>query len=325
MKLFDKKSCFTVLASVLMAGATLPSAASANDNDSGADNAPFAMRGQQTESMNKERVLQLSKTMLLASVDVESLGGYFAQNLIQHDPLVADGRRAMLNSIQALRAQLPARTLTVKHILAERDLVFVQSHVSDTPANELTGTKRYDTYRLDHGVIVEHWMVQSRVSSRPVSGNSAFSDLYKYPVPPVANSPQRVELNRALVRALSEEVFGHRNFGLLDRMWATGYLQHNPGVGNGRAALAAVIDYIAPVGGQYRVTSTIADGDLVMVCAQIQDPGYTPNEFAGYEVCDMYRVVNFELVEHWDVAQAVPPTSASGNSMFSSLYRGHRQ
>ena len=35
----------------------------------------------------------------------------------------------------------------------------------------------------------------------------------------------------------------------------------------------------------------------------------------------MFRVANFELVEHWEVFQNVPSTSLNGNSMFSSLYR----
>ncbi|UUZ56056.1 hypothetical protein LP419_12165 [Massilia sp. H-1] len=76
--------------------------------------------------------------------------------------------------------------MTVKHILGDGDMVFVHSQVSATPENEMSGTNRYDFYRLDHGWIVEHWVVQGAAPTRSATGNSAFSNLYAYPVPMAA-------------------------------------------------------------------------------------------------------------------------------------------
>ncbi len=275
------------------------------------------------ENSNK-RIITLMTNNMLNGSDLNQLGRFFARKLIQHDATIADGREAMLNSIYVMRQVQPAQAINIKHILADGDLVFVQSQLSATPDNLLSGINRYDIYRLDHGVVVEHWLVKNKVSSRTANGNSVFNDAYQYPLPKPALPSYRIELNRLLVRGLSDEVFGQRNFDLLNRFWATAYAQHNPGVANGRAALAAVIEYIAPVGGAYKIKQVIADDDKVLVCAQTYDPGTNQNdEFGGYAVCDMYRVANLELVEHWDSYQAVAPTSVNGHTMFSSLYRGH--
>jgi predicted SnoaL-like aldol condensation-catalyzing enzyme len=275
-------------------------------------------RDANAEAINKKLVGALMAD-IGGQADAQALGRYFAADLIQHDPMLANGRNAAVQWIDTLRRQQPAQTLTVKHMLADRDMVFVHSQLSATPANEMSGINRYDFYRLDRGVIVEHWLVSAKAPTKSKNGNSQFSNLYPNPQ---ATSAERAETNRRLVVALSEDVFNNKKFGLLDRFWATGYLQHNPAVPSGRAALAAVIEYIAYPGSSYRVVRSVAEGDLAVVCSQNNDAGEdTSNEFGGWAVCDMYRVAGLELVEHWDVAQAVPTSSVNGNSMFSSLYR----
>lgn len=285
-----------------------------------------AVAGQaDVERYNKEVITHFI-ARINSSDDPAVVARQAAPHIIQHDPLVEPGREGTAGWIRSLRARTPAESMTVKHLLADGDLVFVHSQVSATPANEMSGTNRYDFYRLDRGWIVEHWSVKAPAPLRSASGNSVFSDLYTYEQRPAAVSDERVALNRLFVKSLSEEVFGKRNFGLLDRMWAPGYIQHNPYIGNGRAALASVLQFIARPGSSYRVVRAMAEGDLAVVCSHNVPPGGDVNdEFAGAAVCDMYRVDNFELVEHWDVAQPVPRTSLSGNSMFSSLYRGRQR
>jgi len=272
---------------------------------------------------NKAVVLELNRAMM-GSAPLESLRHYFAHNLIQHDPQVADGRDAMLSWIATQRVQAPARALTVKHVIADGDFVFVQAQLSATPANEMSGQNRYDIYRLEHGVVVERWAYADAAPTRSASGNSEFNDAYQYNGPAPAVPAERVHLHRQLARTLSEEVFSKRNFGLVGRVWNAGYLQHNPWVPNGRAALENALPYIAPPGAGYRVVHALAEGDLALVCAQGHAPGTNmQDEFSGWAVCDLFRMVNLEMVEHWDVGQDVPATSANGHSMFSSLYRGN--
>lgn len=273
------------------------------------------------ESRNKA-VVSRFVAGVMGPADADTVARHVAPHIIEHDAQVQSGRQGTAAWIRSMRQAAPTAAITVKHLLADGDMVFVHSQVSTTPANEMSGQNRYDFYRLDKGWIVEHWVVQGAAPTRSATGNSAFSNLYVYPTPAAPLSRERVEMNRLLVHTLSDEVFGKRNFALLERLWGAGYIQHNPYVGNGRAALAAVMQYIAPAGSHYRVVRSMADGDLAVVCSHNVPAGGNPaDEFSGAAVCDMFRVANFELVEHWDVGQQVPTSSVNGNSMFSSLYR----
>lgn len=279
-----------------------------------------AVRNKTSEAANRLLVSNFVSGVISAK-DPELVALQVAPNMIQHDALYVDGRRGMVDWINKLRSVLPLRTMTVKHMLADGDMVFVQTHLSDKPASEFGGTNRYDFYRVDHGSIVEHWAFSGKAPTRSANGNSQFSDVYQYPDGRSLLTEEQVEFNRLFVKGLSEEVFNKRNFGVIDRLWNVNYLQHNPSLPSGRAPLAAVIASFVTPGSTYKVALSVAEGDLSVVCAQSLEPEEPKSEFAGYAVCDMYRVANFELVEHWDVAQAVAANSLNGHSMFSSLYR----
>ena len=117
------------------------------------------------------------------------------------------------------------------------------------------------------------------------------------------------ERNKQTVARLFE-AFRAGNTNAFDDLIVEEYVQHNPQAGNG---LQAVKDFFASAGPvDVQVHRVIADGDLVAVHAH-----YKTWNMAGVDIIRLND--DGKIIEHWDVLQQVPETTASGNDMFSQL------
>ena len=95
-----------------------------------------------------------------------------------------------------------------------------------------------------------------------------------------------------------------------DSLISEDYVQHNPNIGNGLAAVKAFFEPFGPL--DIEVHRIAAEGDLVFI----------HSNFKTWNVAgvDIFRVGDDgKLVEHWDVQNPVPDKTVSGNDVFSRL------
>lgn len=109
--------------------------------------------------------------------------------------------------------------------------------------------------------------------------------------------------NKELIRSFYQEFFNGHNVAAADKYVAENYIQHNPGVEQGREALKAAFGekFITEPTFKLDIKMIIEDEDMAAVYLKNVDPEGSTK----CRVVDIYRIEDGKLAEHWDVLQPV--------------------
>lgn len=220
-----------------------------------------------------------------ASVEVISEEQY-----IQHNPQTHEGRAGLLALFQRLARTNPR----VNIVRAFSDGDFVFGHTEYDFATRRIG---FEVFRFEGDLAVEHWdNIQPRLGPNP-SGRSMVDG------PTEAEDLDRTEANRATVRSFVGDVLIGRRLEKLEDFIAEPFVQHNPVLEDGIAALRAALEVASGEGAtEYaHCHRVLAEGSFVLaVCEGARGGVHT----AFY---DLFRLAGGRIVEHWDTVEKVPP------------------
>ncbi len=211
------------------------------------------------------------------------------EKYIQHNPQTHEGGEGLA----ALFERLSKTSPRVNIVRAFEDGDYVFGHTEYDFASSRVG---FEVFRFEDDLAVEHWDNIQQRQGPNLSGHSMVDG------PTEAVDFTLTEHNRELVRSFVDDVLINRRLENLDHyIEGENYIQHNPKMADGSAALRSVLENATIRYDQnHRI---LAEGNFVL---SVSEGALGAVHSSVY---DLFRIENGKLVEHWDTIEAIPPRS----------------
>lgn len=123
------------------------------------------------EEANLALVLRLFEEVL-NPMDSSAVDRFIAPGYIQHSQLAPPGRDALKAFLDTIRTETPEAVHDVKRAFVDGDHVVVHYHVRRWPGD--SGWAVIDIFRIEDGLIAEHWDVLQDVVAGGPNPNGPF-------------------------------------------------------------------------------------------------------------------------------------------------------
>lgn len=249
---------------------------------------------------NKAFVMEaLNEALVKGNPDV--VPQYWGPDYIQHNPDFANGMEAQKGLIQYMSGTGSFAAEYVR-VIADDDIVAVHARYLGFGPKATIG---FDVFRVEDGLIVEHW--DNLIEEQPLnpSGRSQIDGATEI------TDLDKTEENKAKVKEfITKSLIENADIDITDYISPVTYLQHNPAVADGLDGFGAAMADMAKDGKAMtysKVHKVIGEGNFVLTMSE-GAIGDAPQAFY-----DLFRLEDGLIVEHWDVIATMPGPDAKHN------------
>lgn len=284
------------------------------------------------ETANKALVLEFVQDVF-NDANVENVLDYVTPEYIENGTGIPSGAEVLAGSVMGLHAAFPDIEYTVFQIGAQDDLVAARIGITGTQQGDFMGipasgrqvaAQTINFWRVTEGRLSEHWEVLDQLSFLtqlgviPSQGEVAVPEFTEDAITEIVvaeNTDESRAETLAVVTSLFEDVLNSQNVSAAEGIIAQNLTWHTttfaaPGL-EGYQAFYDIIFTAFPDVNRETVL-TVTDGDLAFVLNQItgtQQAEYFGIPASGAEIdyasADIFRVVDGEITDLWDMADYV--------------------
>ncbi|MDP7989400.1 ester cyclase [Bacillus sp. MHSD_36] len=140
-----------------------------------------SIKGENAASVSKDNVTEKEKNKKMVvdfynevfnKHNIDIIPKYVSEDYKQHNPFVADGRKAFMDFFKEDFVKNPNSSAEIKRVVSEGDTVAL--HVHSRTNSQDKGVAIVDIFRIKDGKIVEHWDVIQEIPNEAANNNTMF-------------------------------------------------------------------------------------------------------------------------------------------------------